>query len=105
MKIKLGLVFVGLVLASAVLNISVAPKKAENVFSEEELGQFDGTDPNKPIYIGMNGLVYNVTDGREFYVPGGPYHDLAGRDSSVELNSAGGEIVKRKYPVVGSLKK
>lgn len=105
MKIKLGLLFVGLVLVSAVWNISLAKGKAGQVFSVEELGRFDGTDPNKPIYIGMNGLVYDVTGGQEYYVSGGPYHDLVGRDSSEELNAVGSEIIKRKYPVVGSLKK
>lgn len=65
-----------------------------------ELAQYDGTNPNKPIYLAMNGLVYDVTKGKQFYVTGGPYHDLAGKDSSKDLNLFGGKIIERKYPVI-----
>ena len=70
-------------------------------FTSDEIKPFDGTDENKPIYIAYNGLVYDVSAGREFYRLSGPYHYLAGRDSSIELNIAGGGIIKNKYPVVG----
>lgn len=72
-------------------------------FSVADLGQFDGTDSAKPIYIGLNGYVYDVSAGREFYQPGGTYHFLAGKDSSAELNLIGGDIIARKYPIVGKL--
>lgn len=72
-------------------------------YSLEDIKPFDGTDDNKPIYIGMNGFVYDVSEGREFYKVDGPYHYLAGKDSSTELNMIGGGIVKRKYPVIGKL--
>lgn len=70
-------------------------------FSEAELAAFDGSDPNKPIYLAMNGFVYDVSAGRQFYEPNGVYHFLAGRDSSKELNMIGGDIIARKYPVIG----
>lgn len=72
-------------------------------FTLESIREFDGTDNNKPIYIAMNGLVYDVSAGREFYNTEGPYHYLAGKDSSTELNLVGGSIIKRKYPVIGKL--
>lgn len=72
-------------------------------YSLEELAKYDGTDPQKPIYIGMNGLVYDVTAGRNYYEPNGSYHFLAGKDSSEQLNLIGGDIIKRKYPVIGKL--
>ena len=81
--------------------ISVTSNLTE--FSLEELAKFDGTDPQKPIYIGMNGLVYDVTEGRNYYEPNGSYHFLAGKDSSDQLNLIGGDIIKRKYPVIGKL--
>ena len=74
-------------------------------FSESDLGFFDGTIADRPIYIGYNGFVYDVTKGKEYYVPEGSYHYLAGRDSSKELDLIGGEIIKRKYPIIGVLVK
>jgi predicted heme/steroid binding protein len=73
------------------------------VLSLDYIKEFDGTDDQKPIYIGMNGLVYDASAGREFYKTDGPYHYLAGKDSSTELNLVGGSIIKRKYPVIGRL--
>lgn len=78
----------------------VIPNK---IFNVADIRPFDGSNDNKPIYIGLNGLVYDVSAGREFYNLKGPYHYLAGRDSSIELNQIGGGIIKRKYPVVGKL--
>lgn len=72
-------------------------------FSLDELAHYDGTDPSKPIYIGLNGLVYDVSAGRNYYEPNGTYHFLAGKDSSEQLNLIGGDIIKRKYPVIGRL--
>lgn len=84
---------------------SVASATTENIeFTLDELSQYNGTDPDLPILLALDGLVYNVTSGKKFYFLGGPYHDLAGKDSSKELHIAGGEIIKRKYPVVGKLK-
>lgn len=80
----------------------VAAKTNLLTFSAQELSQYDGTDPNKPIYIALNGNVYDVTKGKKFYIPGGPYHDLAGKDSSVELNKFGGKIIEHKYPIIGT---
>lgn len=73
------------------------------VLTLDYIKEFDGTDNAKPIYMGMNGLVYDVSAGREFYKLDGPYHYLAGKDSSTELNMIGGSIIKRKYPVIGRL--
>lgn len=72
-------------------------------FTPDQLRVFDGTDPSKPIYLAMDGLVYDVTPGKEFYQSGGAYHDLAGKDSSGPLNLVGGSIIKRKYKVIGKL--
>ncbi|MCA9386103.1 hypothetical protein KC717_05640 [Candidatus Dojkabacteria bacterium] len=72
--------------------------------TEADLAPYDGSDISKPIYVGMNGYVYDVTGGREFYEPGGPYHYLVGKDSSTELNLVGGDIIARKYPIIAILK-
>lgn len=72
-------------------------------FTLAELARYNGGDSTLPIYLALDGYVYDVTKGREFYQVGGPYHDLAGRDASKELHLVGGGIIKRKYPVVGTL--
>ncbi|KAI1855196.1 hypothetical protein JX266_000061 [Neoarthrinium moseri] len=48
----------------------------------EELAQYDGTDPEKPIYLAINGTIYDVTANRRTYGPGGSYHVFAGADAA-----------------------
>lgn len=50
--------------------------------TDEELKAYDGTDPTKPIYLAINGTIYDVSNGRNFYGPGGSYHFFAGADAS-----------------------
>lgn len=59
-------------------------------FTTSQLKYFDGTkDPktgeNKPVYLSLNGTVFDVSDGRDFYGPGGPYEMFAGRECGVAL--------------------
>jgi len=82
--------------------------KSQNIgqaFTAEELKKFDGTDSNLPIYISYNGDIYDVTAGKDYYTTNGVYHYLAGRDSTAELNFAGGGIIKTKYKIIGHLVK
>lgn len=72
-------------------------------FTLAELQSYDGTNPELPIYIAYHGNVYDVTAGKKFYEVGGSYHYLAGKDSTEDLDIAGGSIIKRKYPVIGVL--
>lgn len=53
--------------------------------TDAELGAYDGSDPTKPIYLAVNGTIYDVTEGRRFYGPGGSYHQLGGADCSRAL--------------------
>ncbi|KAM0753943.1 cytochrome b5 [Meredithblackwellia eburnea MCA 4105] len=50
----------------------------------EQLRQFDGTQspPHDKIMFAIRRKVYDVTSGRNFYGPGGPYAIFAGRDAS-----------------------
>jgi len=51
-------------------------------FTPEELSAYDGQDPDKPIYLAINGTVYDVSNGRQIYGPGGSYSFFAGTDAS-----------------------
>ncbi len=70
-------------------------------FTKETLAKYNGVDPSLPIYIAFEGTVYDVTAGKTFYEPGGAYDFLAGTDGTELLHIAGGEIIKKKYPVMG----
>ncbi|CAK9059952.1 Probable steroid-binding protein 3 (AtMP3) (Membrane-associated progesterone-binding protein 2) (AtMAPR2) [Durusdinium trenchii] len=48
----------------------------------EELELYNGTDPLQPILIGVDGEVFNVWRGRDFYGAEGPYGVFAGKDAT-----------------------
>ena len=56
----------------------------DRTFDLNELKAYNGKN-NKPIYIGCNGLVYDMTAGAKFYGPGGTYGFMAGYDATVAL--------------------
>jgi membrane-associated progesterone receptor component len=54
-------------------------------YTPRSLRQFDGTaGPAAPILFAIRGKVYDVSTGRSFYGPGGPYGRLI-RNLSVRL--------------------
>ncbi|KAK6225756.1 cytochrome b5-like Heme/Steroid binding domain-containing protein [Colletotrichum tabaci] len=48
----------------------------------EELLQYDGSDPEKPIYLAINHTIFDVSANPRIYGPGGSYNVFAGRDAS-----------------------
>jgi predicted heme/steroid binding protein len=77
------------------------PTESLPVFTSDSLAMFSGEDLSLPIYVAYEGVVYNVTEGKKFYGPDGHYNFLAGTDSTKLLKIFGGDIIKKKYPVVG----
>lgn len=47
-----------------------------------ELVKYDGTDPSLPIFLAVNGTIFDVSAGAHTYGPGGSYHPFAGHDAS-----------------------
>lgn len=65
---------------------SPSPVQASNTkhtdLTDAELRAYDGTDPDKPVYLAINGTIFDVSVGRAFYGPGGHYGHFAGRDAT-----------------------
>lgn len=54
---------------------------------EAELAEYNGRN-GKPIYISVDGVVFNMSShpsGPSFYGPDGPYGPMAGRDATIAL--------------------
>ncbi|KAF0682464.1 Aste57867_25416 [Aphanomyces stellatus] len=68
---------------------SAAPPKKEEApkpryFTLDELREFNG-EGDKPIYIAIKSVVYDVSRKRDFYGPDGGYHLFAGREAARAL--------------------
>ncbi|KAJ2551064.1 hypothetical protein EV175_003832 [Coemansia sp. RSA 1933] len=57
------------------------PRK-QVVFTQQELASFDGSNPDLPLLLAVEGDVYDVSSGRGFYGPGSAYNIFVGRDAS-----------------------
>ncbi|KAM5449166.1 Dihydrodipicolinate synthase [Microsporum audouinii] len=57
------------------------PPTVFRTFSPTDLLPFNGKD-GAPVYLAVRGRVFDVTPGRNFYGPGGPYENFAGRDAT-----------------------
>ncbi|ETS88160.1 hypothetical protein PFICI_01988 [Pestalotiopsis fici W106-1] len=57
------------------------PATVFKTFTPHTLLPNNGTN-GAPVYLAVRGRVFDVTAGRNFYGPGGPYENFAGRDAS-----------------------
>ncbi|KAI0291624.1 progesterone binding protein [Multifurca ochricompacta] len=62
----------------------LAPPK-DDPYTQAQLKEFDGSNPEKPVYVAIKGTVFDVTRKRDTYGPGGSYSVLAGKDASRAL--------------------
>lgn len=57
------------------------PATVFRTFNPHTLLPYNGEN-GQPVYLAVRGRVFDVTPGRGFYGPGGPYANFAGRDAS-----------------------
>nr|AXY94857.1 membrane-associated progesterone receptor component 1-like protein [Galleria mellonella] len=56
--------------------------KIRKDFTVAELKEYDGTRPDGRVLLAVNTVIFDVTKGKRFYGPGGPYSAFAGRDAT-----------------------
>ncbi|KAL1886771.1 hypothetical protein Plec18167_000706 [Paecilomyces lecythidis] len=52
------------------------------LLNPEQLSLYNGTDPSLPIYLAVNGTIFDVSANPVVYGPGGSYNFFAGRDAT-----------------------
>ncbi|XP_033098516.1 membrane-associated progesterone receptor component 1-like [Anneissia japonica] len=63
----------------------VLEKMKKRDMTLKELSEYDGTKHDGRILVAVNGKVFDVTRGKRFYGPDGPYGVFAGHDASRAL--------------------
>lgn len=61
---------------------SLEKQKGPIHLTPTELSLYNGTDPSLPIYLAVNGTIFDVSANRMMYGPGGHYNFFTGRDAS-----------------------
>lgn len=69
----------------------------------EELRKFDGLNEEGRVCVAVNGKVFDVTKGKRFYGPGGPYSSFAGRDATRCLATFSVEVTNEGYDDLSDL--
>jgi membrane-associated progesterone receptor component len=57
-------------------------RKNPRAFTRDELLQYNGSNPSRPLLLSLKGRVLDVRTGEDYYGRGGPYRVMAGRDAS-----------------------
>eukprot|EP00892_Ulva_mutabilis_P008875 jgi/Ulvmu1/635/UM010_0005.1 len=55
------------------------------ILSPGELAKYDGSDKSLPLLICVKGIIFDVSPGRDFYGPDGPYAVFAGKECARAL--------------------
>ncbi|CAH2063657.1 unnamed protein product, partial [Iphiclides podalirius] len=68
-----------------------------------ELKKYDGTGPDGRVLLAVNGVIFDVTRGKRFYGPGGPYSAFAGKDATRGLATGQVAADDKEYDDVSDL--
>ncbi|KAK9870347.1 hypothetical protein WA026_006432 [Henosepilachna vigintioctopunctata] len=79
------------------------PKLKKRDFTVEELKKYDGTQEDGRVLVAVNGNVYDVTKGKRFYGPGGPYAAFGGKDASRGLATFSVSVKTEEYDDLSDL--
>ncbi|KAL9617240.1 MAG: hypothetical protein Q9160_007968 [Pyrenula sp. 1 TL-2023] len=59
-----------------------AALQGEQILTSQQLALYNGTDKTLPIYIAINGTIFDVSISPHTYGPGGSYNNFAGVDAT-----------------------
>ncbi|KAG7159427.1 membrane-associated progesterone receptor component 1-like isoform X2 [Homarus americanus] len=79
------------------------PKMKRQDMNLAQLKQYDGTGEHGRVCVAVNGKVFDVTRGKKFYGPGGPYAAFAGHDATRALATFSVNDVKEEYDDLSDL--
>jgi len=79
------------------------PKMKKQDMTLQELRKFDGTQEDGRVLVAINGRIFDVTRGKRFYGPGGPYSSFAGHDASRALAMFQTDLVKEEHDDLSDL--
>jgi len=80
------------------------PRMKKRDLTLAELKKYDGEGPDGRVLVGVLGKIYDVTKGKRFYGPGGPYSGFAGRDASRGLATFNVSAINDEYDDLSDLK-
>jgi len=80
------------------------PRMKKKDMTLTELKKHDGSGPEGRVCVGVLGKIYDVTKGKRFYGPGGPYAGFAGRDASRGLATFSVDAITDEYDDLLDLK-
>ena len=80
------------------------PRLKKRDMTLTDLRKYDGTGPEGRVLVAVLGKIYDVTKGKRFYGPGGPYAGFAGRDASRGLATFNVDAINDEYDDLSDLK-
>jgi membrane-associated progesterone receptor component len=80
------------------------PRLKKRDMTLKDLRKYDGTGPEGRVLVAVLGKIYDVTKGKRFYGPGGPYAGFAGRDASRGLATFNVDAINDEYDDLSDLK-